>query len=72
MEKNKYSLVIGGVLVSVLGSLLVAFGLTESCSSEIVAKIMPLLPVIVGGGMSYVGRQRLGGVTPLGFKNDNR
>lgn len=65
---NKFSLTIGGIIVAVGGSLLVQFGFTDGCSSEILAKIMPLLPVVVGGGMSYVGRVRMGDVTALGFK----
>lgn len=58
------SLTISGVAVSVLGSLLVSFGFSESCSSEIVT----LLPVLAGGVMSYIGRVRMGDVTALGFK----
>lgn len=58
------SLTISGVAVSVLGSLLVSFGFSETCSSEIVT----LLPVLAGGVMSYIGRVRMGDVTPLGFK----
>ncbi len=58
------SLTISGVAVSVLGSLLVSFGFSETCSSEIVT----LLPVLAGGVMSYIGRVRMGDVTALGFK----
>ncbi len=71
MDQKKYSLVIGGVIVSVLGTVLVtAFGFTDSCSSEIISKIMPWIPAVIGGGMSYIGRIRIGDVTPLGFKKD--
>ncbi len=65
----KYSLVIGGVLVSVLGAIFInVFGFSDVCSNEIVAKIIPLLPVVVGGTMSYVGRVRQGDVKLSGFK----
>ena len=59
-----YSLTIGGVLVSVLGTVLVNVGFSDSCSNEIVT----MLPVLVGGVMSYWGKMRNGDVTPLGFK----
>ena len=69
MEKGKYSMVIGGVVVSVLGTLLVTgLGFSDSCSNELIAKVMPLLPAVVGGGISYVGRIRQGDVNALGFK----
>ncbi len=68
--QSKFSLTIGGVIVAVGGSLLIAAGFTDSCSNEIINKIMPLLPVVVGGGMSYLGRYRQGDITPLGFKKD--
>lgn len=59
-----FSLTIGGVLVSVAGTLLMKFGFSESCSNEVVQ----LIPVLLGGVMAWVGRVRAGGVTPMGFK----
>lgn len=59
-----YSLTIGGVIVSVAGSVLLHFGFSEACSNEIVT----LAPVIVGGVMSYFGRFRKGDIDALGRK----
>lgn len=61
----KYSLTQGGVLVSVVGTALLYFGFSEQCSNELVT----VLPVLIGGVMSWVGRVRLGGVGKFGFKN---
>lgn len=66
----KYSLTLGGVVVAVLGSIIVTFGFSESCSNEILAKITPLVPVVIGGVMSWVGRKRIGGVSNIGFKKE--
>lgn len=60
-----YSLTMGGVLVSVLGTALLHFGFSESCSNE----ILTLSPVLVGGVMSWVGRIRAGNVSILGTKS---
>ena len=59
-----YSLTIGGVVVSILGTILVQVGFSEACTNEIVT----MLPVVVGGVMSYVGRYRNGGVDVFGRK----
>lgn len=59
-----YSLTIAGVLVSIGGTLLVKVGFSEQCSNEIIA----MMPVLVGGVMSYIGRFRNGGVDALGRK----
>ena len=58
------SLTISGVIVSVAGTLLVKYGFTETCSSEIITNI----PLIVGGLMAWIGRVRAGGITALGFR----
>lgn len=60
----KYSLTISGVLVAVGGSLLLHFGFSEQCSNEII----DLLPVVIGGAMSWIGRVKAGGVNALGMK----
>lgn len=65
---KNYSLTIGGVITAVVGSIVVTFGLTDSCSNEIVEKVAPLIPVIGGGIMSYIGRLKNGNVNVLGFK----
>lgn len=59
-----YSLTIGGVVVSILGTVLVNVGFSESCTNEMVT----MLPVLVGGVMSYIGRVRNGGVDMFGRK----
>lgn len=59
-----YSLTQSGVLVSIVGSGLLYFGFSEQCSNEIIT----LVPVIVGGAISWIGRIRAGGVDKLGFK----
>jgi hypothetical protein len=60
-----YSLTIAGVLVSVVGTSLVQFGFSEGCANEIAA----LLPVLIGGIVSWYGRVRQGDVSLAGFKN---
>ena len=50
--------------MSIVGTVLVQFGLSESCTNE----LMTFLPVLIGGVMSYVGRVRIGDVDLLGRK----
>lgn len=61
----KYSLTAGGILISVIGTLLAKYGFSESCSNEIVTNV----PLIVGGLMAWIGRVRAGGVSIFGFKH---
>jgi hypothetical protein len=64
-----YSLVFGGVIVSVVGTFLVnSIGLTELCSTEVTAKVTEYLPIVLGGAMALIGRHRLGGVNAFGVK----
>lgn len=63
-----YSQIMAGVLVSVVGGTVATVGLSESCSSEITSKIVPMIPVIIGGAMSWLGRFKKGDVTLGGFK----
>jgi hypothetical protein len=64
-----YSLVFGGVIVSVVGTFLVnSIGLSELCSTEVTAKVTEYLPLVIGGAMSLIGRHRLGGVNAFGVK----
>ena len=65
----KYSVVIGGLVVMIVGSVLVdTLGFTESCATEMTAKITEYIPLVVGGAMAWWGRVRMGGVTLLGRK----
>jgi hypothetical protein len=66
--ESKYSLSYSGILVAVVGALIAQFGFSESCSSELMAKLSPVIGMIPGAILSMIGRYRLGGVTPLGFK----
>lgn len=59
-----YSLTQGGVLVSIIGTGLVYFGFSEQCSNELIT----VLPVLIGGVMSWIGRARKGDINALGFK----
>lgn len=63
---SKISMTIVGVFIAVGGSLLLNIGFSQSCSNEITT----LLPTIIGGVISYIGRLRQGDITPLGFKKD--
>lgn len=66
----KYSLTLKGVLVMILGTALVdSLGFTESCATELTAKVLEYAPLLIGGVMAWVGRARLGGVDKFGFKN---
>lgn len=64
----KYSLTQGGLLVGVAGILLVQYGFSDSCSSEITNKLLPLIGALPGFVTAWVGRVRAGGVTFAGFK----
>ena len=63
-----YSQIMAGVLVSVVGGTVATIGLSESCSNEITAKVVPMVPVVIGGIMSWVGRFKKGDVTLGGFR----
>jgi ABC-type uncharacterized transport system permease subunit len=64
----KYSLTQGGLLAGVAGILLVQYGFSDSCSSEITAKLLPLIGAFPGLATAWIGRYRAGGVTFGGFK----
>jgi hypothetical protein len=61
---KNFSLTITGIIVMVAGTLLVEWGFTEGCSSEITSKI----PLLIGGVISWIGRYRQGDVNMAGFK----
>lgn len=66
----KFSNVIAGLIIAGAGSLVVSFGLSESCSSEILAKISPFLGTVPGLAWAYIARLRMGGVNLAGFRKD--
>jgi hypothetical protein len=59
-----YSLTHGGILAMIALPVLVHFGFSEQCGSE----IMAVAPMIPGAVMAWVGRIRAGGTSVLGFK----
>ena len=65
-----YSNIIAGLLVAVAGSAVATFGLSESCSNEILAKATPLLGMLPGIAWAYIARLRMGGVNLAGFRKD--
>ncbi len=65
---KRYSIQIGGVFAAAAGILLVQFGLSDSCSNEIIAKIMPLIGGAPGLLAVYFARLSKGDVGALGGK----
>ena len=64
----KYSLTFAGIITMFVGTLLVSWGFSETCSSEITQKLVILIPLIPGALMALKGRLRLGGVSVAGFR----
>lgn len=60
----KYSLTMGGILVSVIGTAIMQLGFSESCTSELVQNV----PLIIGSALAWAGRVKAGGVSVAGFK----
>lgn len=54
----------GGILVSVIGTLLVQYGFSETCANELIQNV----PLAIGAVMAWIGRVRAGGVNAVGFK----
>ena len=68
---SKMSSVIVGLLVAGAGSLIAVFGFSDSCSSEILAKLTPFIGTLPGLVIAWVARVRgkdVQPVTPLGRK----
>lgn len=61
---KNFSLTISGIIIAVAGTLLVDYGFSESCSSEIITKI----PLLAGGLMAWIGRVKAGGITVAGTR----
>lgn len=62
------SKIIIGIIVAGFGSLIVSFGISDSCSSEIIAKVAPFLGTLPGLAFSWWARVKQGGITPLGMR----
>ncbi len=65
---NKVSFEIMGVFISIGGILLASWGFSDTCSSEIANKIIPLLGSLPGLATTYFARLKRGGVSALGVK----
>jgi hypothetical protein len=65
---KNYSNVIAGLALSVGGILLVQFGFSENCSSEILAKVLPLIGAAPGLVMAYIARIAKGDVKLSGVR----
>jgi hypothetical protein len=62
------SKVIIGLIVAVVGAGVASFGLSDSCSTEIMAKLAPILGMIPGVAFSWWARVKIGGVSKLGLR----
>ena len=67
---TKFSGVIAGLLVALAGSAIATFGLSDSCSSEILAKATPFLGMLPGVVWAWISRIGQGDVTVAGFRKD--
>ena len=67
---QSYSLTFGGIFLAVAVPLLVQFGFSDSCSNEILNKLLPILGSLPGLVAAAYGRYRLGGVSLLGFRKN--
>jgi len=63
-----FSKVIGGIIGAGIGSLVVSFGFSDSCSSEILDKALPFIGSLPGLAFSWWARVKQGGITKFGFK----
>jgi hypothetical protein len=66
-QKKGYSSTIVGLIVTLVGGY-VGTQLSESCSTEVMAKLSPVIGMLPGVIVSWVGRWRKGDITPLGFR----
>ncbi len=60
------SKIIAGLLVACAGSLIAIFGFSDSCSSEIMAKIVPFLGMLPGIAYAWFHRVKNTDVQPVG------
>jgi len=63
-----FSKVIGGIIVAGIGSLVAGFGFSDSCSSEILDKVLPFIGSLPGLAIAWWARVKQGGITKFGFK----
>lgn len=68
---KNYSTTYAGVIIAVGGTLLVQFGFSESCSSEIISLSNAwLVPLLGGGFFALKGRHNKGDVSILGVRKN--
>lgn len=60
----KFSTTIIGIIVMVAGTLLVDYGFSQECATEITDKI----PLLVGAIIAWFGRYNAGGINVFGAK----
>lgn len=60
----------GGILVGVIGIIIAQVGFSDSCSVEVVDKLIPLIGALPGLVTAWIGRWRQGDVSPIGFKKN--
>lgn len=65
---NKYSLTQGGIIAAVAGIFLVQFGFSDTCSNEVITKLLPVIGALPGVATAWIGRWRKGDITLGGFK----
>lgn len=66
-KRMEYSMTQGGILVAVVGVVLGSI-FSQSCSQEIIGKLLPVIAALPGVITAWIGRYRAGGVTLAGFK----
>lgn len=62
------SKIIAGLVVAVAGSAIASFGLSDSCSSEIMAKLTPVIGTLPGIAFAWWARVNKGDINVFGSK----
>ena len=69
---QNYSLTIAGIIATVALPILVQvglqLGLSDNCSNEIGLKIAPIIAMLPGAIIAWIGRVKTGGIKISGFK----
>ena len=67
MPKKGFSSTILGLLL-MLGGTYVGTLFSEECTTEIMAKLTPIIGALPGLVVAWIGRFKAGGITPLGMR----
>lgn len=62
------SKIITGLVIAIVGSIIGSFALSDSCSSEIMSKLTPVISSLPGIALAWWARFKQGDITKLGFK----